>query len=209
MELLLWMWFYDHRWFFDVKISLNVFKQTWLIPFIYNLFLSTICFIECFRNKMGKCEPSMKIWLFSRAFFSFMISLNIIFFIKKITESHYKEIKGFENTIKVYPKLKETLNKYDFWIRRKSLISTSGILLLILCLISCFWSYMMINYYFIQDKFQGCNENILNLVYLNNMIALIGNLPLFIMFVFVVVIKITFIIIAFVSPSILLYFYSK
>ena len=97
------------------------------------------------------------------------------------------------------------MNQYDFWIRRKSLISTPGILLLFLGIISLFWSYVMINLYYFEDKFKGCNEHILSLVNINSVLIFLGNAPLFIVIIVLLFIKLTSFISAYMCPSFLIY----
>lgn len=205
MELLLWMWFYDPRWFFNFKISVNCYKYAWLIPF----FIHVILTITCLYFLRTECEASLKLWLFSRTFSSLLISINIIFFMIKISRVYEKEYSFFENAIKIYPVLKHTTKNFDFWIRRKSLISTPGILLLFLGIISLFWSYVMLNLYYSENKFNQCDENILKLLNFNTILILIGNVPLLIVIIVLLVVKVTSFVAAYACPNCLIWLSKK
>jgi len=122
----------------------------------------------------------------------------------KISKVDSKESSYFESAKKIYPALKDTIGEYDFWIRRKSLISTSGVLLLFLGIISLFWSYLMINLYYFENKFASCDATIVNLLNINSFFIFIGNVPLFIVVFILLLIKTTSFISAYICPSCLI-----
>jgi hypothetical protein len=204
MELFLWMWFYDSRWFFNFKISVKCYKYAWLIPLFTNTILSGICFYFLHTTDSPNCEASLKLWLFSRTFFSVLISVNILFFMYKISNVYQKESSFFGNALKIYPSVKQTIENYDYWIRRKSLISTPGVLLLFLGIISLFWSYIMINLYYFEGKFVGCDEKILSLLNFNSFLIFIGNIPLLLVIIVLLLIKITSFVSAYLCPNLLI-----
>lgn len=200
MELLLWLWFYDPRWFFNFKISISLYLWTWIIPFFIHIFLSA----SSFYFIKTECEASLRLWLFSRGFSSFLLAANILFFMIKIVKVNRKESSFFENAKKIYPALKDNVTRFDFWIRRKSLISTPGIILLFLGGISLFWSYVMFNLYFIDNKFNNCDENILTILNINTIIILIGNIPLIVVLLCLILFKITSYLAAYLCPNCLI-----
>lgn len=204
MELLLWMWFYDPRWFFNFKISVKCYKYAWFVPLFTHILLAILCFYFLHNSDTPNCEAALKLWLFSRTFFSLLISLNIIFFMNKISSVNKKENSFFENAKKIYPGIKDYMNEYDFWIRRKSLISTPGVLLLFLGIISLFWSYLIINLYYFEKRFFGCDEKILSLLNFNSFLIFIGNVPLFVVIFVLLLIKISSFICAYICPSCLI-----
>jgi hypothetical protein len=208
MELLLWMWFYDSRWFFNFKISVKCYKYAWLLPLFIHLILAIICFYLMHTTDTPNCEETVKLWLLSRAFFYVLISLNIIVFILKIQEVYEKENSYFENAKKIYPYLdmiENTSNQFDYWIRRKSLISTSGVLLLFLGIISLFWSYLIINLYYFENRLNGCDEYILALLNFNSFLIFAGNVPLFVVIFVLILVKLGSFISAYACPGYLIY----
>jgi hypothetical protein len=204
MELLLWMWFYDQRWFFNFKLSIKCFRFIWLIPLFVNLLLSVLCFYFLHYSDKPECHSSLKQWLFSRAFFSFLISINIVVFMGKIYYVNERENSYFENATKIYGPLKELAKKYDYWIRRKSLFSTPGVLMLILGVISMFWSYVIIRFHYIEDKFNNCEERMIKLLNFNSLFILIGNVPVLIVIILLLVVKLGSFIAAFLCPKLLI-----
>jgi hypothetical protein len=204
MELLLWMWFYDTRWFFNFKISVNIYRYIWFIPMIINIFLSIFSGYSFFYfNEQENCDMSLKSWLFNRAILSSLVSFNILIFMSKIAKVNGKENSYFENAKKIYPAIEGSITDFDFWIRRKSLISTSGLILLFLGILNLFWSYLIINLYLIQNQFSGCNDRLLMVLNVNSIFIFIGNIPLLGLIIFLLSIKLFSFICAFLCPGFL------
>jgi hypothetical protein len=204
MELLLWLWFYDPRWFFNFKISIICYKNAWLIPLFLHMFLMLVCLYYLQISETFSCDRSLRLWLYSRTFFSFLISITIVFFKFKILKVYKKEIGYFDNAKKIYPVLNHSMRQYDYWIRRKSLISTPGILLLCLGLISFFWSYLIISFYHFQNYYSKCDVKIQRLLNLHSLFTLIGNLPLILIICFLIVMKFSSLVAAFTCPGCLI-----
>lgn len=204
MELLLWLWFYDPRWFFNFKISIICYKNAWLIPLFLHCFLIFVCMFYLQISETFSCDSSLRLWLYSRTFFSFLISVTIIFFKFKIIQVYNKEIGHFDNAKKIYPVLKYSMRHYDYWIRRKSLISTSGIILLILGLISLFWSYLIISFYHFQNYYSHCDVKIQKLLNIHSLFIFIGNVPLVLIILCLLLIKLSSLLAAFLCPNFLI-----
>ena len=203
MELLLWLWFYDPRWFFNFKISVVCYKNAWLIPLFLHLFLMFVCLYYLQISETFSCDKSLKLWLYSRTFFSFLISMTIVFFQTKITALYLKETTYFDNAKKIYPVLEYSMKHYDYWIRRKSLISTPGILLLFLGLISLFWSYLIISMYHFQNYYSQCDVKIQRLLNIHSLLITIGNVPLVLVFIILIFMKVGSALFAFTCPDFL------
>jgi hypothetical protein len=204
MELLLWLWFYDPRWFFNFKISILCYKNAWLIPLFLHLFLMFVCLYYLQISETFSCDRSLKLWLYSRTFFSFLISVTIVFFKFKIAKVYQKETAYFDNAKKIYPILNYSMRHYDYWIRRKSLISTPGILLLFLGLISLFWSYLIISFYHFQNYYSKCDIKIQKLLNIHSLFILLGNVPLILIIIILVFMKVGSLIAAFICPDCLI-----
>ncbi len=212
MELLLWMWFYDPRWFFNIKLSIRCYKYTWLIPLMAHMILVSYCIYlivySSALNDIGQgCDETVIPSALFRIFFSFLISLTIIIFIFKISFVFNRELKFFENAENIYPTLKTHMEPYNFWIRRKSLISMPGILLLFLSIISMFWSYLLIEIYIFGDKEKKITQcNLISFLNVNNLFIFIGNIPLIVLFLLMIILKIISLFSAFLCPNLLVGF---
>ena len=204
MELLLWLWFYDPRWFFNFKISIICYKNAWLIPLFLHMFLMFVCLYYLQISETFSCDRSLRLWLYSRTFFSFLLSITIVFFKFKILKVYNKEIAYFDNAKRIYPILNYSMKQYDYWIRRKSLISTPGILLLFLGLISFFWSYLIISFYHFQNYYSKCDVKIQRLLNLHSLFILIGNIPLLAIIVILLLTKLSSVLSAFACPGCLI-----
>ena len=110
----------------------------------------------------------------------------------------------FDVPSKIYPELKDKMKQYDFWIRRKSLISTPGILLLFLGLVSLFWSYLIISFYHFQNYYERCDIKIQKLLNIHSFFIIIGNFPLFVILAILLFIKLSSFISAFLCPGFLI-----
>jgi hypothetical protein len=204
MELLLWFWFYDPRWFFNFKISIICYKNSWLIPLFLNTFLMFVCLYYLQISETFSCDRSLRLWLYSRTFFSFLISTNIVFFTFKITDVFNKEMAYFDNAKRIYPQLKHSMRQYDYWIRRKSLISTPGISLLFLGFISLFWSYLIMSLYHVQNYYEHCDIKIQKLLNIHSIFIFLGNVPIMLIILLMLVIKLSSLIAAFACPGLLI-----
>jgi hypothetical protein len=203
MELLLWLWFYDPRWFFNFKISIICYKNSWLIPLFLHMFLMFVCLFYLQISETFSCDRSLRLWLYSRTFFSFLLSVTIIFFKFKILKVYNKEISYFENAKKIYPVLNYSMRQYDYWIRRKSLLSTSGIILLFLGIISLFWSYLIITFYHFENYYTKCDIKIQRLLNMHSLCIFIGNIPLLAVLIILLFTKLSSALLAFTCPSLL------
>jgi len=204
MELLLWLWFYDYRWFFNLKVSVLCYKNAWFIPLFLHISMMSLCLYYLQISETFSCDRSLKLWLYARTFFSFLISCTIISFKFKIAQIYKKEIDYFENAKRVYPNLSQSMKHYDYWIRRKSLISTPGILLLLLGFISLFWSYLIISFYHFQNYYSSCDMKIQKVLNLHSLAILIGNVPLVLIIVILLFTKLLSLITAFLCPGFLI-----
>lgn len=201
MELLLWLWFYDPRWFFNFKVSIVCYKNAWLIPLFLHSFITLICLYYLQISETFMCDNSLRLWLYSRAFFSLIISINIVLFKIKIMKVYNKEIGYFDNATRIYPALKNSMKQYDYWIRRKSLISSTGILLLVLGIISLMWSYIIISFYHFENFYENCDAKIQRLLGLHSAFILFGNIPLILIFIVLIIMKLGSCFTAFVCPN--------
>jgi hypothetical protein len=191
MELLLWLYFYDNRWFFNLKVPVQVYKFIWFLPLILHFFLISagIYYLQISNN--FSCVESLRYWLYHRSLFSFLISLNIIFFMIKISQEFDKENIYFQNARRIYPILNSKTHEYDYWIRKNSLFSTSGVLLLLQGLISLFWSYIITALYK-EHYYDSCDLKIQQALNLHSIFIFYSNLLLFVIFVIMVIMKLFF-----------------
>jgi len=167
MELLLWLYLYDDRWFFNLKLPTKIYKFLWLLPiFTHFMLLSAGVYYLNFVDDF-QCAKSLKMWIYHRTFFSILMIINIIIFMMKIQTLLEKEKVHINNSTKIFNYHPENhLNSLSFdqiylsfWVRRNALVSTSGILLLIQGLISIYYSYMIKNL-ITSQYFRSCDYKI-------------------------------------------------
>jgi len=204
MELLLLLWFYDNRWFFNLKISIICFKNSWIIPLFLNAIMMTICLYFLIMKNGLDCEAHLRQWLYLRTFFSLLIILNILVFMIKITDLYEEEIQFLEKSKKIYPVLKGEMNKLDFWVRRKSMRTWPGICLLILGLISLTWSFMIVTFYHSDHVYKNCDIIIRKLLDIHSMFIFLGNIPIILILLTLLTVKIFSLISSYVCPGLLI-----
>jgi len=206
MELLLWLWFYDRRWVLNVNIPLHLYRNAWLIPLFLNLVVLSGSFYFLHFSSTFSCDGSIRLWLYSRTFFSLLISLNIIFFMNQIDSSSDKMKKKFERCKKIYQELEGNIHKYDFVVKRKTLTSTSGTFMLILGTISLLWSYLIFSFYYVQNYFTNCDIKIQQMLKIHSLFTIFGNFPLVFSISIFIIFKLGSAFISFICPELLISF---
>jgi hypothetical protein len=191
MELFLWLYFYDNRWLFNIRVPVKIYKYVWFLPiFLHSILISVgIYYLEIADN--FRCDESLRIWLLHRILFSFLICLNMIVFMLKIQQAYEKENSYFERARRAYPVLNNCIHEYDYWIRRNSLFSTSGVLLLIQGFISLFWSYMITALY--KDHYYStCDIRLQQVLNIHSILIWYCNVVLLVIFSVMSVLKVFF-----------------
>jgi len=218
MELLLWLFFYDSRWFFGSKASVNTLKLLWYIPLLSHIIFVSYCAFILISTKITKefhpiilndifndCRDLLKLWIYSRIVFSFLISFFIIFFQIKSSKIESEEKKFFRNAEAIFPMVPKDSSNYDYWIIRKSLMSCEGIALFFLGIISFLWSFIMINFHYLANKFQGCDYNLILTINVISIFIFVGNIPVLILFFFTVLLKINSFFCSYLCPKVLIW----
>jgi len=216
MELLLWLFSYDPRWFFYSKISLKTFKYFWFIPllchFVFVSYCGYVSIIYKFSNKnnpiiiddiFSECENFLKLWIYSRICFSFLISLALLLYQTKISNLENKEKSFFNDAESIFPILNKNSNNLDYWLIRKSIMSTVGKTILILGIISFLWSCAMLNFHYLENKFQGCEYDIIVTINFVSILIFIGNIPMLVLLFFIIILKVNAFFCAYLSPKLL------
>jgi len=219
MELLLWIFFYDPKWFFFSKASIKSFKFSWFIPLLIHLIFVSYCcyvlFITKFRNKhhliiindlFNECGTYLKLWIYSRIFFSVFIALNLLHFKFSIDKIEHKEKSFFNNAISIFPGLQKNTEHYNYWIIRKSINKSSGISLLLLGIISFLWSFSMINFTYMENKFQGCEYQLILTINLISILIFLSNIPILILLFFKILLKVNSYFCSYLCPKMLIWF---
>ena len=174
---MLWLWFYDSRWFFDFNISIACYKKLWLLPLFTNILLIGVCVYFITLKEILTCDNSLVFWLYSRILFSLFLSIIIISFIKKISESNSQENIFIQRAIKIFPSVKGKCISYETLIKRRSINSIRGIILLVLSVISLLWSYTIVAFHNLENFSGGCNLKINTFLNLHSYIIVLGNMP--------------------------------
>jgi hypothetical protein len=214
MELLLWLYLYDPRWFLDSKLIHKIFKYLWVIPLISHItfiaYSAYILIISRVTNKrhpiiindiFNECGYFLNSAIYGRISFSLLIALMIVLFEFKIHKIYQKENKFFKDAESIFPMVKINVEKN--WMRRKALMSCSGILLLFFSIISFIWSSLMINFNYLENKFQGCDYNLVLNINLISIFIFLSNIPVIILIFFTVFLKINSFFCAYMCPKIL------
>lgn len=198
MELLLWLYLYDNRWFFDIKIHSKFYKILWIVPiFIHFMLFSMGIYYLNFVDDF-QCTNSLKMWILHRTFFSVLIIINIIIFLIKIQSSLEKEKIQFNETNKILGFDNMSLNSINFnseqkvlsfWVRRHSLISTPGILLLIQEFNSLYYSYLIKNL-LTNQSFGSCDYKIQKALNIHSYSIWYGNILLIVILATMIKIKV-------------------
>ena len=200
MELFLWLYFYDNRWLFNLKVPVNIYKYIWILPIsLHSILISVgIYYLEIADN--FRCDESLRIWLMHRILFSFLICLNMIVFMVKIGRAYEKENSYYEKARRVYPILNSSIHEYDYWTRRNSLFSTPGVLLLIQGIISLFWSYFITRLY--KDHYySSCDLRLQQVLNIHSILIWYCNVALLAIFSVMSLLKVFFFITGCLNPN--------
>ncbi len=130
MELLLWLYLYDRRWFLNIKMNFKIYCNLWLAVMIFHI----IFFIKLFY------KHSVHNFSYRTAFnqiFSLVLIFNIILFLLKLREEEQKHVTKYTNFSKVF-KSSQLIRpeRNDYWVRSRTIFSGSGISLLTLSIFS-------------------------------------------------------------------------
>jgi hypothetical protein len=202
MELLIWFWLNDPRWFFNIENSLITFNIILIIPIILNISLcglfSYMIFYDIIEN--GKCNDNIIIWIYSRNLICFFMLISSCFMLIKSIYSGKKEKSYFKAISEINPYIDTAIKKYDFWIKRKCIYSTAGIIFLVLSITVLLWVIVIL-----QNSDVLCYDNNINIILKSDMFfVLLSNSPIYIAIISFLLIKVTSAIIAFTCPSILI-----
>ena len=180
MELILWLWFYDSRWFFDCNISISCYKKLLLFPLFINLCLLGVCIYFVTLKEIFTCDKSLIIWIYSRILFTLLLSGMILLFFKKISESNFQENIFLQKAKKIFPRIKDNNTSYENLIKRKAINSFIGIVLLLFSILSLVCSFTIIAFHHLENYYIGCNLKINSFLNFHSFLVLLGNLPFFI-----------------------------
>lgn len=204
MELFLWISFYEPKWFYNFNITWRFYQLIWIIPLILHICMAASGFAIFFYSDYSTNNASLLLWLFSRTFFSVLLTFDIIFFMRKSYLIYKKEKEGFEESISIFPELKRVNQESNYWIIRKSIKSTPGVFLLFLGIISLLLSYMMIKIYYLGNQFGECSESLQIFLDYHLYIIIFANIPLLIITFIFLFIKLGSFACAYICPGLLI-----
>ncbi len=190
MELFLWLYLYDNRWLFEFKIPIKTYKNLWMIPIFAHiiLLLTAVYYFQVSDN--FECTESLRVWLYNRMCFSFIIVLNMITFVIKLMQTYDKHTAKMKKISKVYPIISRQIHEFNYPIRISTLISTPGVMLFILSSVSFFWSSNILTNYS-TNYYDSCNSNIQKVLDYHSYAIYYCNLFVFVLFGITCTIKIT------------------
>lgn len=213
MELLIWFWLLDSRWFFDFELSIKNFRKLIVLPIITNFTIG--CFIlyllfELFyleiNHNLEPCNNRLILWIYSRLLICIMIILISSSLIYISFQREKKEKKYFEHVKNLNIHIAESIDRYDFWIKRKCLLSTPGVIYCLISFLIIFWSLLVMKLFYIDKAdVSECPSILIILVQVDSIFCFVTNLPIFLAFLSFFLIKITSALLALFWPSALVW----
>ena len=178
MELLLWLWYYDKYFFFGIESTIQFYKNSWILPFIYHLVMIFICFYYLYLENKDyyNCDISFHMWHILSIIIHFIFSIILFIFRFYISQIQESELNYFDNSKKVLPKVRTLEKKIYYWIKQKTLQSPLGFIILFFAVIIFFGSIILIiTYDFDMDS--RCDKKLKNIIFWYSVLILITNSP--------------------------------
>lgn len=177
MELLLWLWFYDPKFFFSVKTSIQFYKNSIILPTLIHIFICFISLYYLYLTEFYHCDEAFFLWQTFKIFFSFIFLLVLFFFRQEIINYEKKEKAYYSKAKKIYPQSSSVIEKADYWIKRHTLVSNMGIMFLFLSVISISSSMLILAIYSFNPTYI-CDMKLKNILYFHAIFILVTNSPL-------------------------------
>ena len=205
MELLLWLWLYDKRWLLNIKPSFRFYIALWFLPILTNIYLTIFGIFSLSTVNFSKCSSSTSSFIASpkpalaiKTLLSFLSFICSILLIKNIM-IHDKEEKPLRDKL-----VKEELNdclctRSDFFIRRKSLNTISGIILLGVGILEILYSI-----HFFMNNNKICTDRITGVFLQNALFELIFAIPILCVFALAASVKVSAFIASYTCPSLVI-----
>ena len=205
MELFLWLWLYDDRWFWNIKVPRFYYLWLWLFPIFSNLLLLFTFIIHFAQTSENECERSYIFDSFTKAFLSCILIVTIIIFYFNIKEVIEEDKSEDSNLHRIYPALKANSaeSRICKYLSRKCLLGTKGIILLLLSIISLYSSYLCIELTRKKNETiqRNCYNSLENYFIRHSYFTIIGNSPIIIILLSTVLIKLTAILMNLTCPN--------
>ena len=177
MEVLLWLWLYNSTFLFNIKSTLQFFKNIWILPIVTHIF---VCFVTLYYLHLSakyKCDESFRIWQTLKFFLSFLF-MALLFVFKYVISSFESEMKTHLQKIsKIQDNIKRSIDNCGTIIKRKTLTSPFGMLILFFGGIYFFGSFFIVVIYTYDNK-NICDDKLKNILKYHSMFVLITNAPL-------------------------------
>lgn len=182
MELLLWLYIFDNRWLFDIKIKGNIYITLWIISLIINIItlsfglnLYIIKNSNNYENELHDNTSTTKD-ITNLLISNFLTIVNIILFIRKILNLDNKEKIEMKNSSEKqsnnysnnsndaynyshkYLNTNNNKSEFSYWTRRNSAFSFPGLFLFLQSLIPLFtnkFSILELNKIYNEEIYNG------------------------------------------------------
>lgn len=202
MELLLWLWLYDKRWLLNIKPSFRFYIALWFLPILINIYLTIFGIFSLSTVNFSKCPLSTysfitlpKPALTIKTLLSFLSLICSILLIKNIM-IYDKEEKSLRDKLIQKEENDCLCSGSDFFIRRKSLNTTSGIMLLGVAILEIIYS---INFFMNNNKI--CTDRITGIFLQSAVFELIFAIPILCVFALAAGVKVSAFIASYTCPS--------
>lgn len=190
MELLLWLWFYDNRFFFSLKIPTTFYQLIWVVSIIINLLICSAGGYFIIQKKI--IDSFIRILLLSNITICGITLIISIGFILRISYEHKKHFRNYSEALKTIPELSLVIKSNDFWVKNNSLNSFFGVVLLFCSIIIFFFSSGLMTYRkqwrIVPFEMHWLHEQ--NLLFYYAAYELLFTIPIFLEFLLSIVIKV-------------------
>lgn len=203
MELLFWLWYYDSKFFFDIKSSIQFYKNSIILPALIHLFICFTGLYYLYLTEFYHCDEAFFIWQTYKIFFSFIFITVLFFFRLEIISYEKKEKSYYDKANQIYPQSLSVLDKADYWIKRNTLLSNMGIMVLFLSVISVSSSIFILCIYSF-DRANVCDMKLKSILYYHSIFILASNSPLAVSCFTMLFTKLLPVISAFTCPTLLM-----
>jgi len=200
METVTWLWLYDKRWMFGAKAP-NLLK-IWAFPLILNsLFLGSLLYYS-FKQNGDILYPEFKPWIDIRMYLLIAMIVDLLWILLKASS----KIQSEDHKLGIYHKanLKEA-KKYNYWLRRRIIISFSGLILLVLGVINWFWTLYGMNLAYLKfQSLSGWDPYVQYIIWGNLLLTGVFSFPVIWIMFWMIFIKGTCLVLSVIWPSALI-----
>jgi len=204
METVTWLWLYDKRWMFGCKAP-NLLK-IWAAPLFFNaLFLGSLLYYSYYYrdDTSNPCYSKFRVWIDFRTYLLIALVIDLTWIWLKAS----KKIETEDHKLGIHHKANiNTAKKYNYWLRRRLVISYSGLMMLMLGVMNWIWTFYGMNLmYYNPHGLDQCGMIQQNIVWGNLVLTGIFSFPIIWILFWMIIIKSICLVLSVVWPSALIF----